>query len=220
MRDIEAKLDSLLVIQRIVSRVAATNRYGYVNLDHLKFSKEPISYRTKKNKVLIEAHDSNGIKHKAMFTGESHNDGFWLEPLAAAAILNAGRKKVKDLIVGPRWMPLWWKPQMNYHKHRTELDIIVNWGGHVLGVSCKQGFGKSPEDRVHRFSKACTDISGIARTVMGRFCLPILICPDIPELDQVPSTDKLLKLRIDELADPVALAARIDEYIGSKSTTR
>jgi len=93
--------------------------------------------------------------------------GHWFEEVVAGAFLDAAGGDIADIRVGLRWG--WLNAQPNDKFFRNDLDVVVLWKGHYIGVSCKIGV---QEDALE---KERADILAITRTGLGRFALPVIV---------------------------------------------
>ncbi len=113
---------------------------------------------------------NNGNKLEGTVT--SFGDfGHWLEEAVAGAFLAAGGKKISDLTVGIRWA---WLHPMPQNYFRSEIDIVLQWQGQYIAISCKS---TSPPDL--DWEAVRNEIVAEARSQLGRFTLPVLIRPGI-----------------------------------------
>lgn len=125
------------------------------------------------DKIIFEIPNGQAVTSGIIRCDDPNDPGKWLEePVAAAFILAAG-SEIKEMRLGVKWN--WLNNKQVGNHFRTELDIILQWNGHFIGISCKRSGGLEEDLENYR-----NEIMAEARAGLGRFAIPILVRGNIP----------------------------------------
>lgn len=114
--------------------------------------------------------------------GDPAYTGLWLEEPVACGFWEAGKYSIKDIRAGLRWA--WLHEDANRSDFRTDLDILLNWEGVYLGISCKS-------HRANYSDKA--EIMAEARAGLGRFALPVIVTGGIKYAEAKQIAEKSIR---------------------------
>lgn len=169
------KKEFLMNMCNVIGQIIKSEKSGW--LKKIKWEAEKTLQHDGKNyiKCLQVDRQNEAIEFDACFQGHIASGwvkslpdmGHWFEEVVAGAFLNAGGRDIEDIRVGLRWG--WLHAQQNSRHFRNDLDIVVLWKGHYIGVSCKIGV---QEDALE---KERTDVIAVTRTGLGRFALPVIV---------------------------------------------
>lgn len=118
----------------------------------------------KNEQVEFEA-SFNGQKEQGWIKSLPHT-GHWFEEVVAGAFLAAGGSEIEDVRVGLRWD--WLHKNPDGVQFRNDLDVVVLWKGHYIGISCKTG----SDDATLEMERPA--VIAVTRTGLGRFALPVI----------------------------------------------
>ena len=119
----------------------------------------------KNEQVEFEA-SFNGQKEQGWIKSLPHT-GHWFEEAVAGAFLDAGGSEIEDMRVGLRWD--WLHKNPDGVHFRNDLDVVVLWKGHYIGISCKTG----SDDATLEMERPA--VIAVTRTGLGRFALPAIV---------------------------------------------
>ena len=158
---------------------------------------------------------STETKYKGFLPGPVKT-GYWLEPLVAYAFIRHHSKLINEVLIGVEWDWLDVKPTRN-SSFRTEIDVILLWRGKPIAISCKTSLKKG------RFT-AREEITAVARTGLGHFCLPVLVYPmkeNQIENEYEPKIENgVLEIPISRLSNAAYLKNALDTFAGFQHTTK
>lgn len=204
----------LRVMAQVVVHLAERKQFGGVSLMALKGRKGEfiVDYEVRGDTTEVTVR-KDGKLYSGKLPGQP-NEGFWLEPIVAYALYEAGKDLVSDLAFPLSWHELR-REEYRGPFPRTELDAALRWRNSFLAVSCKANF----PDEEHYWS-ARDEVVGVARTNLGRFCLPILVGP-VPFQGRSVSdvSGRLLEIPLRRLDDRDYLRNAIEDYILQQRTT-
>ncbi len=158
----------------------------------------------------------------------SPREGFWLEPVVAAALIQAG---ARDVITGLRWDHLYDLHDRggvgDEDSFRTEIDVVCQFQGHFVGVSVKLGIpGKTEREKGERLEEIRQEIRAEARGCLGRFAIPALVRP-VPRSEateerlwQVWKKEGVVEIPLCDLTNNTGIRKRFEQAIGALKTTR
>ncbi|OPX19262.1 MAG: hypothetical protein BZ151_10170, partial [Desulfobacca sp. 4484_104] len=125
---------------------------------------------------------NNGNELEGMVTSFA-DFGHWLEEPVAGAFLAAGGNSISDLTVGIRWA---WLHHTSARYFRSEIDIVFQWQGQYIAISCKSTDS-------HNWETVRAEIVAEARAQLGRFALPVLVRPGIEHNNAIPWAEASLE---------------------------
>ncbi|WP_028575711.1 hypothetical protein [Desulfonatronovibrio hydrogenovorans] len=203
----EAMLKHVLKVAR-----QKRSKENSVSLNLLERQRHGVSYkRLDTDRIVVQVMEG-GQTFKHICRSKSKHDGFWLEPVVAYGFLRAGKEKICDMMLNVAWS---WDVVEGKNDHfHGELDIVINWEGTFLGVSCKQGYS-GHEDPVSAYEQAKTDVIGVSKFGLGRFAVPILVGPLVQGAARESGEERLLELNLVDFAQPEKLIEKIDSHIQS-----
>lgn len=143
--------------------------------------------------------------------------GHWLEEPVAGAFLAAGGNRIKDIRAGVRWDWLHKKERNDFF--RTDIDVLLNWKGVYIGISCKLG-GSNKK----KLEDARAEIMAEARAGLGRFALPVLVRGGIKKKEAETMAKKSIKeggpleIGLCVLNQPGTLNTLVEEAINNLRT--
>lgn len=169
-----------------------------------------IRYRQKTGSSTIETREEHGVLPGPIKTG------CWVEPLVAWAFLRHHRKLIDEVIIGLEWDWLDILPTPE-EIHRTEIDIVLHWRNKIVAISCKTAVSRQD------LSNKKEEIIAVARTGLGRFCLPVLVYPMKKDCNKnslrSERRSRLLEIPLSCLNDPGFLKSALDSFAEHQRTT-
>lgn len=138
------------------------NEENYIKCTGINPGKEEVSFEVSFNRV----NESGSV------TSPPDDLGRWLEELVAGAFLAAGGSKITDLRVGMRWD--WLENFVPANVFRTDVDIVAQWKGQYIAISCKLGV------KAEELEEWRAEIMAEGRAGLGRMALPVLVRGGIP----------------------------------------
>lgn len=146
--------------------------------------------------------------------------GFWLEPVVGRLMALAGADEVR---VGMKWS---WPPEIRRHlqtvlrdhgqararvPHRVELDVAARFGHRLVAASCKSYMPRN-------LGIGRREVEAVALGGLGRFALPVLVVPSMPEDRDLLATRGAPVFPLADVLKPPVLRERLDQAFRSRST--
>ncbi|MBI4531996.1 MAG: hypothetical protein HY709_10815 [Candidatus Latescibacteria bacterium] len=140
----------------------------------------------------------------------SFGSGFWFEEVVANAFLKIQPKEVQ---VGVKWA--WPREDLAQPgSHKDEVDVLVQYKGRFLAVSCKTGRNIS-------ISEAAQEIEAVTLKNLGRFGIPIFIRPEV-NVEMISQTifsgRGTVVLDLATITDADKLKEMLEDIFDSRST--
>ncbi len=212
LADLDENRDFLEAMVHAVAECARSDRVGHVELRNIAgLIFEEFGPKERGHLEITLARD--GREYRGRLPGLAVQ-GFWLEPLIAFSLYQAGGDKVREMIFPLVWEHLTDMRGSELKQFRTELDVALIWGTSFLGVSCKKGFRNE-----EGYLDAREEIVAVARTGVGRFCIPVLVGPVPWRRSRLTlPRERLLEIPLTDLDRPENLRQSIEGFITGQRT--
>jgi len=143
---------------------------------------------------------------KGSLNQQDKQGGYWFELLVANAFLEAGADEVHR---GVKWD---WPKKRQFKGAMTEVDVLARFNHRFIAISCKIG---------PKIAQPKREIEAVARTGMGRFCLPILARPKVSAgaiKQSIEANKGAVVLDLQYMAKPEVLSPTLEQIFSNRST--